>query len=155
MRSGPPQQASSMPVARSSPSTFGAHPLSLSSLPSPQFSPSSPRPTPVLASLPIPSPPLSSLPTLMLFSLQHCLQVSLFSGILGFTSLYVFPAVFSGVFVCRSLWFQWFQKSLFVSLLPEKIAEMFIGEMPQIVYGTSTSRKVCYNIDSVHISSMP
>jgi len=38
-RSGPPQQASSTPVARSSPSTLGAHGLSFSSLPSPQFSP--------------------------------------------------------------------------------------------------------------------
>ena len=52
MRSGPPQQASSTPVARSSPSTLGAHPLSFSSLPSPQFSPSSPHTCPVLASLP-------------------------------------------------------------------------------------------------------
>ena len=57
-RSGPPQQVSSTPVARSSPSTLGAHPLSFSSLPSPQFSPSSPHPSPVLASLPIPSRPL-------------------------------------------------------------------------------------------------
>ena len=40
-------------------------PLSFSSLPSPQFSPSSLHPSPVLASLPIPSPPLSSLPTLL------------------------------------------------------------------------------------------
>jgi len=60
-RSGPLQQASSTLVARSSPSTLGAHPLSFSSLPSPQFSPSSP----VLASLPIPSPPLPSLPKLL------------------------------------------------------------------------------------------
>ena len=64
-RSGPPQQASSTPVSRSSPSTLGAHPLSFSSLPSPQFSPSSPHPSPVLASLRIPSPPLPSLPTLL------------------------------------------------------------------------------------------
>jgi len=64
-RSGPPQQTSSTPVSRSSPSTLGAHPLSFSSLPSPQFSPSSPHPSPVLASLPIPSPPLPSLPTLL------------------------------------------------------------------------------------------
>jgi len=64
-RSGPPQQVSSTPVARSSPSTLGGHPLSFSSLPSSQFSPSSPHPSPVLASLPIPSPPLSSLPTLL------------------------------------------------------------------------------------------
>jgi len=64
-RSGPPQQVSSTPVARSSPSTLGAHPLSFSSLPSPQFSPSSPHPSPVLASLPIPSPLLPSLPTLL------------------------------------------------------------------------------------------
>ena len=62
-RSGPPQQASSTPVARSSPSNLGAHPLSFCSLPSPQFSLSSPHPSPVLASLPIPSPPLPSLPT--------------------------------------------------------------------------------------------
>ena len=34
-RLGPPQQASSTPVSRSSPSTLGAHPLSFSSLPSP------------------------------------------------------------------------------------------------------------------------
>ena len=53
-RSGPPQQA----VSRSSPSTLVAHPLSFSSLPCPQFSPSSPHPSPVLASLPIPSLPL-------------------------------------------------------------------------------------------------
>jgi len=64
-RSGPPQQASSTPVVRSSPSTLGVHPRSFSSLPSPQFFPSSPRPFPVLASLPIPSPPLPSLPTLL------------------------------------------------------------------------------------------
>jgi len=50
-RSGPPQQASSTPVARSSPSTLGAHPLSFSSLPSPQFSPSSPHPSPFLADI--------------------------------------------------------------------------------------------------------
>ena len=37
-RLGPPQQASSKPVARSSPSTLWAHPLTFSSLPSPQFS---------------------------------------------------------------------------------------------------------------------
>jgi len=65
MRSGPPQQASFTPISRSSPSTLGAHPLSFSSLPSPQFSPSSPHPSPVLASLPIPPPPLPSLPTLL------------------------------------------------------------------------------------------
>jgi len=66
-RSGPPQQASSTPIVRSSPSTLGAHPLSfqVSSLSSPQFSPSSPHPSPVLASLPIPPPPLPSLPTLL------------------------------------------------------------------------------------------
>jgi len=64
-RSGPPQQASSTPVARSSPSTLGAHSLSFSSLPSPQFSPSSPHPSPVFASLFTPSPPLPSLPTLL------------------------------------------------------------------------------------------
>jgi len=63
--SGPPQQVSSTPVARSSPSTLGPHPLSFASLSSPQFSPSSPHPSPVLASLPIPSPPLPSLPTLL------------------------------------------------------------------------------------------
>jgi len=37
--SGPPQQASSTPVSRSSPSTLGAHPLSFSPLPSPQSFP--------------------------------------------------------------------------------------------------------------------
>jgi len=63
--SGPPQQASSTPISRSSPSTLGAHALSFSSLHSPQFFPSSPHPSPVLASLPIPSPPLPSLPTLL------------------------------------------------------------------------------------------
>ena len=63
MRLGPSEQASSTPVVRSSPSTLGANPLSFSSLPSPQFSPSSLHPSPVLASLPIPSPP--SLPTLL------------------------------------------------------------------------------------------
>jgi len=79
MRSGPPQQASSTPVARSSPLTLGVHPLSFSSLPSPQFSPSSPHPSPVLASLPIPSTPLPSLPTLLasLYSLLlHLRQVA-------------------------------------------------------------------------------
>ena len=66
MRSGPPQQAFSTPVVHSSPSTLGAHPLPFSALPSPQFSPSSLHPSPVLASLPIPSPPpLPSLPTLL------------------------------------------------------------------------------------------
>ena len=65
-RAGPPQQASSTPVARSSPSTLGAHPLSFSSLPSLQFSPSFLHPSPVLTSLPIPCPlPLPSLPTLL------------------------------------------------------------------------------------------
>jgi len=64
-RSGPPQQASATPVVRSSPSTLGSHPLSFSSLPSPQFCLSSPHPSPVLASLPIPSPPLPSLPMLL------------------------------------------------------------------------------------------
>ena len=72
MRSDLPQQASSTPVTRSSPSTLGAHPLSFSSLTSPQFSKSSPHPSPVLASLPIPSPPLPSLLTL-LASLQSLL----------------------------------------------------------------------------------
>ena len=66
MRSGPPQQDSSTPIVRSSLSTLGAHPLSFSSLPWSQFSPSSPHPSPVLASLPIPSPsPLPSLPTIL------------------------------------------------------------------------------------------
>jgi len=37
-RSGPPQQEASTPVSRSSHSTLGAHPLSFSPLPSPQFS---------------------------------------------------------------------------------------------------------------------
>ena len=64
-RSGPPQQASSTPVSRSSPSTLGAHPLSLSPLPFSQFSPSSPHPSPVLVSLPIPHPPLPFLPALL------------------------------------------------------------------------------------------
>ena len=78
-RSGPPQQVSATPVARSSPSTLGAHPLSFSSLPFPQFSPSSPHPSPVLASLPIPLPPLPSLPALLasLHSLRlHLRQVA-------------------------------------------------------------------------------
>jgi len=66
-RSGPPQQASSTPVSRSSHLTLGAYPLSFSPLPSIQFSPSSPHPSPVLASLPIPPPgsPLPSLPALL------------------------------------------------------------------------------------------
>ena len=59
---GLPQQASSTPVSRSSHSILGVHPLSFSPLPSPQFSPSSPHLSPVLASVPIPSPPLPSLP---------------------------------------------------------------------------------------------
>ena len=62
MRSGQPQQASSTPVSRCSPSTLGAHPLSFSSLSSLQFSPSSPHPSPVLTSLPIPCPPFPSCP---------------------------------------------------------------------------------------------
>ena len=74
-RSGPPQQASSTPVFHSSPSTLGVHPLSFSSLPSPQFSPSSPHPSPVLASLPIPSRTLPSLPTL--FASLHSLLLHL------------------------------------------------------------------------------
>jgi len=85
MRSGPPQQAFSTPVVRSSPSTLGAHPLSFSSLSSPQFSPSSLHPSPVLASLPIPSPPpLPSVPTLLaslhslLLHLRHVAQCSVF-----------------------------------------------------------------------------
>ena len=61
-----PSLPASTPVVRSSPSTLGANPLSFSSLPSPQFSPSSLHPSPVLASLTIPSPPpLPSLPTLL------------------------------------------------------------------------------------------
>ena len=83
MRSGPSQRASSTPVLRSSPSTLGANPLSFSSLPSPQFSPSYLHPSPVLASLPIPSPPpLPSLPTLLaslhslLFHLRQVAQYS-------------------------------------------------------------------------------
>jgi len=55
--SGPPQLDSSTPVSHSSHSTLGAHPLSFSPLPSTQFSPSFPHPSPVLASLPIPFPP--------------------------------------------------------------------------------------------------
>jgi len=65
LRSSPPQQASSTPVSRSSPSTLGAHPLTFSPLPSPQFSPSSPHPSPVLACLPIPLPPVPSLSALL------------------------------------------------------------------------------------------
>jgi len=64
-RSGPPQQASSTPVSRSSPSILGAHPLFFSPLPSPQSSLSSPHPSPVLASLPIPSESFPSLPALL------------------------------------------------------------------------------------------
>jgi len=78
-RSGPPQRASSTPVFRSSPSTLGAHPLSFSPFPSPQFSPSSPHLSPALVSFPIPPPPLSSLPALLasLHSLPlHLLQVT-------------------------------------------------------------------------------
>jgi len=56
-RSGPPQQASSTPVSRSSHLTLGVHPLSFSPLPSSQFSPSSLHLSPVLASRPIPPPP--------------------------------------------------------------------------------------------------
>jgi len=63
--SGPPQQASSTPISRSSPSTLWTHPLSFSSLPSPQLSSSSPHQPPVLASLAFPSPLLSSLPALL------------------------------------------------------------------------------------------
>jgi len=64
-RSGPSQQASSTPVSRSSHSILGTHPLSFSPLSSPQLSPSSPHPSPVLASLPTPSPLLPSLPALL------------------------------------------------------------------------------------------
>jgi len=64
-RSVPPQQASSSPVSRSSPSTLGAHPLSFSPLPTFQLSPSSPHQPRVLASLPFPSPLLPSLPALL------------------------------------------------------------------------------------------
>ena len=103
-RSGPPQQASSTPVARSSPSTLGAHPLSFSSLPSPQFSPSSPHPSPVLASLPIPSPPLPSLPTLLaslhslLLHLRQVAQCSVPCPFLGDIACHY-------VSLCRSLIF--------------------------------------------------
>jgi len=64
-RSDLSQQASSTPVSRSSPFTLGVHPLAFSPLHSPQFSPSSPHPSPVLVSLPIPSPLLPSLPALL------------------------------------------------------------------------------------------
>ena len=64
-RSGPPQQPSSSPVSRSSHSTLGAHPLSFSPLPSPQFSPSSPHLSSVLASFPIPAPLPPSMPALL------------------------------------------------------------------------------------------
>jgi len=60
-RSGLSQQTSSTPVSRLS----GSHPLSFSTLSSPQFSPFPPHLSPVLASLPILSPPLPSLPTLL------------------------------------------------------------------------------------------
>ena len=79
MRLGPPQQASSTPVSRSSPSTLGAHPLSFSPLPSPQVSPSSPHQPPVFASLPVPAPLLPSLPALLASShslLLHLRQVA-------------------------------------------------------------------------------
>jgi len=62
---GPPQQVSFTPVSRSSHSTIGAHPLSFDSLPSLQFSSSSPHPSPILVSIPIPSPLLPSLPVLL------------------------------------------------------------------------------------------
>ena len=103
MRSGPSQQASSTPVVRSSPSTLGAHPLSFSFLPSPQFSPSSPHQSPVLASLPIPSPPpLPSLPTLLasLHSLLlHFRQVAQCSVPCPFSN----DIICHYVYLCRSL----------------------------------------------------
>ena len=72
----PPQHASSTPFSRSSPSTLGSHPLPFSSLHSPQFSPSSPHPSPVLASLSIPSPSPPSMPVFLasLHSLLHHLH---------------------------------------------------------------------------------
>jgi len=42
-RSGPPQKGYSTPVSRLTPSSIGAHPLSFSPLPFPQFPPSSPH----------------------------------------------------------------------------------------------------------------
>ena len=81
-RSGPPQQASSTPISRSSHSTLGVHPLSFPPLPSPQLSPSSPHQPPVLVSLPIPSPLLPSLPALLASPhslLLHLRQVAQFS----------------------------------------------------------------------------
>jgi len=66
-RSGPYQRASSTPVSRATPSTFGPHPLSFSPLPSPSppLSPPSPQEPPVLASPPLRSPLLPSLPSLL------------------------------------------------------------------------------------------
>jgi len=79
-RSGPPKKASSTPVSRLTPSTFGAHPIWFSVLPSPQLPPSSPQQFPVLASLPFPSPLLLrlSLPALLAFYslLIHLCQVA-------------------------------------------------------------------------------
>jgi len=102
-RSGPPQQDSSTPVVGSSPSTLKAYPLSFSSLPSPQFSPSSPHPSPVLASLPIPSSPLSFV--MLLASLHslllHLRQVAQCSVLCPFLA----DIVCHYVSLCRSLVF--------------------------------------------------
>ena len=81
-RLGLPQKASSTPFPRSSPSTFGAHPLPFSPLPSSHLSPSTPHQPPVLASLPFPPPLLPPLPALLasLHSLLlHNRQVAQFS----------------------------------------------------------------------------
>jgi len=66
-RLGPSQTASSAPVSRATPSTFGAHPLSFSALPSPShpLSPPSPQQPPVLTSPSRRSPLLPSLPSLL------------------------------------------------------------------------------------------
>ena len=73
---GSASTGSSTPVARSSPSTLESHPLSFSSLSSPQFSPSSSHPSPVLTSLPIPSPPLPTLLASLHSLLLHLCQVA-------------------------------------------------------------------------------
>jgi len=84
-------EASSTPVSRSSHSTLGAHPLSCFPLSSPQFSPSSPHPSPVIASLPISFLPLPSLPALIASVhslLPHLRQVTECKSVWGPSSGY-------------------------------------------------------------------
>jgi len=85
------------------------HPRPLGRIPfsflsSPKFSPSSPHPSPVLASLPIPSPPLLSLPTLL--SSLHSLLLNLRQVVQFSVSCPFLPDIACHyVSLCRSLIF--------------------------------------------------